>query len=493
MEIRLENGTIRSLVTDRKGNVLFPQTHFLNHHTKDNPRTRITYLNHLQPLENFFTLANFSIEENILSKGLYLTAQQALDLRYWLALKLDFMRKCKTIPRSVMSASARRQEDAFLKPGLSLAAINGAAQESKYVALGTQSQRVSCVVRYFRHHYQHFGKQMFAFDRSGSLLKSLEETIHILTDTLDENSAHEAKILSYPRSLWHQIIEEIALNPEECFLSEGGASSQDYLRDQAISLLASEGLRRGAIANLRIQDIFEDGNLHIRPNEMYWSALLDGKISYGTPGIKIRKAYDHNNEGFKLKIQPLTHYILKKYLQYRFQTIKNFGADRTFGFVWVDPDSADVLADVKHVSRTFERLKRGLSKKGLLKKSRGSDSYAPDGPEYDCRPHIFRHSGVCESATEWLIRTKMSPELLEIIEDLERFGTDQKLLERMRKLETKPNLDALVIFLRDRFAWSSQSEMPLMYANRVFKEYVGNKVRLDFHTKIFDKVLANQK
>ena len=153
---------------------------------------------------------------------------------------------------------------------------------------------------------------MVNFDRSGSLRNELDEILKILKDAVPTGKPHESQISSYPQSRWYQIIELIALKPEEAFLTRGGKPSANLIKHQLVVLLCSEGLRRGAVANLRIQDHKDDGMLLVRGNEEYWYQVNGGKRKRGTASLKQRFA-DPRESVFHFMINPLTNFFFKQY------------------------------------------------------------------------------------------------------------------------------------------------------------------------------------
>lgn len=202
-------GNNRAIVQTADGRILFPQSHFLNScGTGDAPKvaTQVKFHNDLKGFELFLTLEELSIEENILNNQAYLDVHQAVRLKHWLGLTLEYMQTCKQVPLSLFNDFARSKAQKKIK----LASEKGIPNpDPRYVALSTYSQRIAVLRSYLNHHYRFFGREMVNFDRSHSLRKSLDETLTILGDFIQLGRAHESQINSFPQNRWHSIIEVI--------------------------------------------------------------------------------------------------------------------------------------------------------------------------------------------------------------------------------------------------------------------------------------------
>ncbi|MCQ8896740.1 hypothetical protein NQT62_09880 [Limnobacter humi] len=465
------------------GIVLFPQSHFLNFlgSSTSPPKvdSQIKYHDALKSFELFLSLEGITIEKNILEKGIYLDSHQALRLKYWLGFTYNFMKSCRQIPGRLMNAYAREAQLRKIR----LITKNGRPSvDAAYVALSTYSQRVQVVSSYLKHHYRFFGKEMVNFDRSGSLRNELDEILKILKDAVPTGKPHESQISSYPQSRWYQIIELIALKPEEAFLTRGGKPSTNLMKHQLVALLCSEGLRRGAVANLRIQDHKDDGMLLVRGNEQYWYQVNGGKRKRGTASLKQRFA-DPRESVFHFMINPLTNFFFKQYLTQRKRIVDKYGSDRTHGFLFIQPSSGLPYTNREHVTETFRLLKEGLSAKQLLKID-DSDPFITDtgNNEYECRPHVFRHSGVCERAINWF---HTGSRAARIVQELEKINAPRHIIDELRTIEISKDLSALEKYLVQVFGWAPESEMAALYAKRVEKIFA-NGVRSDFHDLVIE-------
>lgn len=468
METKILFAKTRTIVQTKDGKVLFPQSHFLNFGSGAGaPKidTQTTYHSCLKCFERFLTLERISIEQNILNLGTYLDAHQTLRLKYWLGFSFQFMLSCKKIPTKFMNSYAMEQE--WKK--IHLVGKNGQpCVGSNYVALSTYNLRISTITSYLEHHFRYFGREMVNNDRAGNLRRGLEETLKVLRDSVSSGRPHESQITSFPQERWHQILSLIALHPEKTFLTNKGDPCRNLKKHQLIAFLCAEGLRRGAVANLRIQDHRDDGMLQIRPNSVYWDKINDGRRKPGTASLKQRDAdFRRPGEGWYFKINPHTNFVFREYLKERKRTIDKFGADRSQGFLFLKEDSGLPLTHRQHIDETFKALKRGLSAQGLLQID-GSDPFAKEGiNHYECRPHVFRHSGVCEMALRWF---NTNSKMATIIHRLEEANTPQDIIDDLRQetnTDLKKDITGLEEFLRDIYNWSPTSEMPKLYAKRV--------------------------
>ncbi len=486
MEIRLGFTERQALVLDHHGDVLFPQTYFLNegqfrYSDKTgaflssgagipNPNTQQSQFMVLQALEYFFTLNGFTIEENIATQGVYFESHQAMALRDWMALPLNRMASLKS-----MRANITELDHDNRRRAIRLAASEGKKLKPlEKVSRNTQNQRLAHLRGYLATHYQIFSRYLYGRDPKQLLKNELISALQLLKVKAPKVSGHQGQIVSFPMFRWVQVLDAIVHNPEQAFLTESGHPAKNLCRHQAVALMCADGLRFGAVAFAAAKDIDHSGMYSLDPsNRDLWIEEEGGIRNANVPALK-----NHVEVGLAFQLKPVTTKFVNDYMTHRAIRLKRLIGNRSKGLLFID-DFKGTPLEKRHVRHTFNCLKRGLDKMGLLDVD-ASDLHSKSKKKYECRAHVFRHSGVCDFAFAWLQNVTLSDEVVRRLCDE---GEEKEFRQIAEKTAAK-HLGGLVEAVRTRFGWSNKSTMPTLYAQRVLKE-VTDKFKHDRAENIF--------
>lgn len=239
---------------------------------------------------------------------------------------------------------------------------------------------------------------------------------------------HHNQINSLPSLKYLRIVEELFVNYDNLFLTKNGKEKKTVLRDRAISLLAAEGIRPGAIGNLTLQDFKFNGDnksgyVTIRDNLI----LRSGHVGVATPRAK-GVGNPSYNSNITVKLWGVTALAIVDYLNSERQLaisreLKN--KSKSFMFLTV---GGSPISDRSTIALIFKNLEAKLLASGLLDIS--SDDPYVRGKYYEFNAYTLRHS-----AASFFY---------------ERFFED-------------PGVEDL---MGARFGWTKKSKMPSRYANR---------------------------
>lgn len=243
---------------------------------------------------------------------------------------------------------------------------------------------------------------------------------------------HQNQFNSLPSPKYLEIVEEVFLNYEQLLRTENGKGKRTVLRDRAIVLLAAEGIRPGAIANLTVHDFYfnharDSAYLTIRDNLSKRSEV----VKASTPRAKGVDNPSYNSN-ITIKLWSFTSAAILEYINSERQEALGRGLknkSRSFLFLTV---SALPISDRSTLALIFNSLGERLRSLGKLSVAR-DDPYV-QGKFYDFTAYTLRHS-----AASFFY---------------ERFRDD-------------PGVNDLMGL---RFGWTKNSKMPLRYANRARSE-----------------------
>lgn len=317
-----------------------------------------------------------------------------------------------------------------------------------FVAKNTEAMRLHWINEFFTWYQQNILDEGI---RSAAQRSSLRRAYANGVDELARRTkrakeGHHNTFRSLPTDRYLDIMREVLINPEELFLSENGVLSPTWRRDRAITLLAMEGMRPGAIGNVTRDDYTfsmekDAGYIAIKDN----ASRRDGPPTTGTP-----KAKGINNSSYasnlKMKLWKTTCFAIEEYEREKNERQATLAVKKSRSFMFLTEHGEPIL-NRSTISAVFNRLGRQLRKKGLLNVVAG-DPYV-SGENYDFTAYTLRHS----AASFFYEANKNLPK----VEDL----------------------------MKIRFGWTARSEMPKRYANRSMSEHA-SVITNDF----FDSLMA---
>jgi len=245
-------------------------------------------------------------------------------------------------------------------------------------------------------------------------------------------SLHPHLIRSLPTERFLQIYSAVYLRASELLKTDGGKIGSNLLRDRAMILLASEGLRPGAIGNIALADfkwsgMKTPGYVVIKDN----TARRSKGLSTSTPVQKGAAGSQNYNSEFIMTIWPTTARAIQDYIDSERVAATTWGLrNRSEGFLFL-ADHGGPIGDRGTVAHVFRRASKGLTNMGLLSKAPG-DPYL-DGEIYPFHAYVLRHSAA-------------------------------SLFYATRSLMM--NVDVVTDLMKMRFGWSMGSGMPALYAQR---------------------------
>lgn len=258
-------------------------------------------------------------------------------------------------------------------------------------------------------------------------------------------SSHHHQIQSLPIERYLDVIRNVFLYPGQLFKTLEGAPGRTMMRDRAVALLAAEGLRPGAIGNLARRDFIwrpgdSKGFLVIQDN----TAKRKSLITASTPVQKGIQGTGYNSE-ITMQLYPWTCIAIDEYITGERAEVTSRGLkNESKGFLFIGEHGAPIR-DRTTLSAVFSRLKRGLNDLRLLDK-------APNDPYCKSKKYQFSAYTLRHSAATFFYKEKL--------QELSTGGS------RSRKDADELTKD----LMRERFGWSSTSEMPELYAKRAISD-----------------------
>ncbi len=277
-------------------------------------------------------------------------------------------------------------------------------------------------------------------------------------------SSHHHQIQSLPIERYLAVIRAVFLTPEKLFKNLDESPSRTMMRDRAIALLGSEGLRPGAIGNLAIKNFQwrpgdAKGFLNIQDN----TAKRKSRITTSTPVQKGIQSSGYNSE-ITMQLYPWTCIAIHEYITgERAAVTSRRLRNSSNGFLFVG-EHGQPIQDRTTLSAVFRRLKSGLDALRLLDK-------APDDPYCKSKKYPFTAYTLRHSAATFFYKAKLS-EL--------SMGTSSA-----RKDADELTKD----LMRERFGWSAASQMPELYAKRAISDAAYVNMR-EFFKSLLDDLKA---
>ena len=154
----------------------------------------------------------------------------------------------------------------------------------------------------------------------GAVSKTLRQQVEVCATELKKGvrgtkSLHPHRLRSVPAERFLQIYSTVYLRAADILKTHGGKVSSNLLRDRAMILLASEGMRPGAIGNVALADFkwagkAAPGYVAIKDN----TARRTKKLSTSTPVQKGAASNQNYNSEIIIPIWPTTAQAIKDYI-----------------------------------------------------------------------------------------------------------------------------------------------------------------------------------
>lgn len=245
-------------------------------------------------------------------------------------------------------------------------------------------------------------------------------------------SLHPHRIRSLPTERFLRIYSTVYLQAKDILKTQNRKVGANILRDRAVILLASEGIRPGAIGNIGLADFNWEGKTSpgyvvLKDN----TARRNKPLSTSTPVQKGSASSQNYNSAITVAIWPTTaqaiqDYIVSERVAVTTRTLRN----RSKGFLFLGSHGGPI-SDRGTIAHIFRRAASGLATLGLLAKDI-ADPYVQD-ESYDFDAYLLRHS-----AASLFYATKTQTMNSDVVTDL----------------------------MKMRFGWSLNSDMPNLYAQR---------------------------
>jgi integrase len=286
--------------------------------------------------------------------------------------------------------------------------------------------------------------------RSSALRAELRDRYVRIREQLGDEVAgtkqnHHLMIQSLPGERFKQVIRALVVESEGLFRTEMDEISTTLYRDRAMSLLACEGVRPGAIGNIAREDFREDGGyLRIKDHR----ARRQGRPNSGDPVLKLGRSSSVNSASETLiKLYPWTVDAVIDYIEKeRGAVLAKHLQNRSRGFLFLN-QSGEPIGHRSTLTNMFNKLGRGLRAMGLL--AVGNDQHFHNKKEYEFYGYVLRHS-----AASFYMAAK---------------GTSETVKDEMRI----------------RFGWTLKSKMPDHYAARAISDQA-NVNMIEFYQSLQD-------
>lgn len=271
-------------------------------------------------------------------------------------------------------------------------------------------------------------------------------------------SSHPHRIKSVPRERFLQIYSAVYLRSPCLFKTVNGKAGSNLLRDRAMILLASEGIRPGAIGNIARSDFKwagnrEPGYLTVKDN----TSKRSKKLSANTPVQKGTASNQNYNSEITIPIWPTTAEAIQEYIDSERAAVTTHGLrNRSEGFLFL-AEHGGPIGNRGTIANVFRRAGKDFAAMGLLSKD-PKDPYLT-GEAYEFDAYLLRHSAISLFYSE-----KIKEKKDEVVKDL----------------------------MKQRFGWSMESTMPALYARRAMSDAASVTVE-DYMESLFSEAKSAKK
>lgn len=411
-----------SLLLHDDGTIHYPFSKFLTDEF-DNPNTRELVSQSLRILKRFFVAHGIELAFRVLEKRCltYSEIKSLIGLCYRPLSEIEKLSNA----RVVLLTST--------KSGTPLNYIPGAVEAN------TAAKRLNHIASYLKFYREVF---LDPHIKSGIIRDELMTAYGQTVDKLKHGVAgtkqnHYLTIQSLPSQRFLQIIRAVVMEPELLFLTKGGKCSSTLLRDRAMFLLACEGLRPGALANLTREDFRPDnGHLVLKDN----LKQRPGRPTTGTPTLKgarstkIAYASETMITLWPFTVTAITDYLVKERTSVLARHLKN----RSLTFLFLN-EKGEPIKHRATMAVMFNRVGKRLAQLGML--DIGNDPHFHNEKQYKFYAYVLRHS-----AASLFLELK---------------GTDHKAQDNMKS----------------RFGWTMHSTQPQRYAARALSEQANMELK----------------
>jgi len=270
-------------------------------------------------------------------------------------------------------------------------------------------------------------------------------------------SLHPHRIRSLPTERFLRIYSTVYLQAEDILKTRSGLTGANILRDRAVILLASEGIRPGAIGNISLADFkwtgkTAPGYIVLKDN----TARRTKQLSTSTPVQKGSASSQNYNSAITVTIWPTTAQAIQDYMaSERVAVTTRTLRNRSEGFLFLGSHGGPI-SDRGTIAQVFRRAASGLATLGLLAKDI-ADPYL-QGESYEFDAYLLRHS-----AASLFYATKTQTMNPDVVTDL----------------------------MKMRFGWSVSSDMPTLYAQRAMSTAASNTVE-DYMESLLSEAKRNR-
>ena len=434
--MKIEFAQRSCLLLHDDGRIHYPMSKFLSEKF-DNPHTRELVGQSLRVFYRFMSAHRIELAVRAV-EGRCLTYQECVDLAglsYRPLNEIELLSDSKVV--LIASAKAKRAPRDL----------------PKAVEPNTVKKRLSHIAAYLAFYREAI---LDGHIRSNALRAELMESYRTSCDELDgqiggTKQSHHLSIQSLPRERFLAIIRTVFKEPERLFRTDSGKVSSTLYRDRAMTLLACECLRPGAIANVAREDFHAMGNyLNVKDHR----GQRVGRTTAGTPVLKLGQSTRVNSASeTMIQLFPFTVEAISDYMQRERATIlRKHLRNRSRGFLFLNQDG-EPIGHRSTVTRMFNRLGRRLNEVGML--DVGNDPHFRNHRQYDFYGYVLRHS-----AASLFLDMK---------------GTSDRVLDEMRH----------------RFGWTRNSTMPQLYAARTLSDAADIKL-MEFHTAMSERMTTGE-
>lgn len=414
-KMKIVHGYQNFLLIDDDGKINYPFSKFLTDRF-DNPNTRELVAQSLRILNRFCTAHQIELAVRSI-EGRCLTNQEAsmlAGLCYRPLPEVELLSDKKI--RLITSAKSQKAPKSL----------------PKAVEPNSVKKRLSHISSFLDYYLVNF---LDPHIRSSALRAELRERYDRTIDQLENEVAgtkqnHHLMIQSLPTERFKQVIRALVVEPENILRTSSGGTSSTVYRDRAMSLLACEGIRPGAIGNIARADFREEGGyLAIKDHR----TKRQGRPNSGMPVLKLGQSTSVNSASeTMIKLYPWTVEAIIDYIRKEREPIlSKHLKNRSLGFLFLNKSGAPI-GHRSTLTSMFKRLGRGLQVKGLLEI--GDDQHFHGKQEYEFYGYVLRHS-----AAAFYMASK---------------GSSEAVKDEMRI----------------RFGWTLKSRMPELYAARAISD-----------------------
>lgn len=432
--MRTELAQSNFLLLNDDGTINYPFSKFLTERF-DNPHTRELVSQSLRILARFLTANRIELAVRAV-EGRCLTYQECSQLS-----GLCF----RPIPEIDLLSDRKIVLITSAKSGKAPRDMRNAVEPN---TVGKRLRHIAAYLKYYREAILdgHIRSSITRAELDNNYARAQE---HLTSEVRGTKQNHHLTIQSLPSSRFQQVIREVVVRPETLFITAKAAVSSTLYRDRAMTLLACECLRPGAIANVAREDFRpEGGYLNVKDHRK----KRQGRPTTGTPVLKLGQSTSVNSASeTMISLYPFTVRAINDYIKNEREPILSKRLqNRSKGFLFLN-QSGEPIKHRASLTAMFNRLGKRLQARGLL--DVGNDPHFHNKRQYDFYAYVLRHSAASLF------------------------------------LEKKGVTDDVLSSMRTRFGWTAESDMPNLYAARALSDKA-NMDMMAFNQSLMDELHA---